>query len=37
MAPRRPVLFPEQYVLAAVTMIVLIASIVVFFVVLSYR
>jgi hypothetical protein len=29
MAPRRPVLFPEQYWLAAVTAIVLIGSIVV--------
>jgi hypothetical protein len=37
MAPRRPILFPDQYVLAAVTAIVLIASIVFFFVVLSYR
>lgn len=37
MAPRRPMLFPDQYVLAAVTAIVLIASIAVFVIVLSYR
>jgi hypothetical protein len=37
MAPNRPFLFPGQYVLAAVTVIVLIASIATFFVVLSYR
>jgi hypothetical protein len=37
MAPRRPVLFPGQYVLAAVTILVLIGSIAALVVVLSYR
>ena len=37
MAPRRPVLFPEQYFLAGVTVFVLIGSIAAFVVVLSYR
>jgi hypothetical protein len=34
MAPRRPILFPEQYWLAALTAVVLIASIVIVILVL---